>query len=740
MKLPRRTIIGFVLLAGVVGTLWLALVVHQAGHETSRAHFEAAAAKLTHAIEYRLSVDISAVESTAALFAAAPHDVTRDDFRLVTRHLLERHPSLRAIGWNPRIHAAERAAYEARLRAQGFEGYRITERSDSGEMVPAADRAEYTAVQYIEPREGNEAAHGFDVGSEARRRAAMERASATGELSITGQISLVQKDGSPGLLAFRPVYERRSATPTSDDEPLLLGFAVGVFEVADVIEQAIRSSRELDMAVRVADVTEGAPGQLLFGTAGATPESIADSRVRHVATLEVGGRRWSLQFAPGRAGQAELTGLAWWATLCLGLTITGLITAYLVSALRANEALTSEIAERQLLELERRELDARLQDARKLESLGVMAGGIAHDFNNLLAVILGNADLALTELAPESPARDELEQVRLAATRAADLTRQMLAYSGARPLETERFDLARLVEEMTHLLEAAVSKHAVLRCEIEEAPLFLDGDPTQIRQIVMNLITNASEALGENPGTILVKTGGRTLDRAVLGRATLDETPGPGAYVFLEVSDTGCGIADDDLASVFDPFFTTKFQGRGLGLAGVLGIVRSHSGAIWVDSALDRGTTFTLAVPRAELPPDLRDGASVAASSPRAERGIVLVIDDEEAVRRLAARMLRRLGHEVHTAASGEEGVEMFRRHADRVRAVLLDATMPGMGGAATFRALRALDPDVAVILTSGHSERDSVRDLAGAVPDAFLPKPYRSADLAEVLTRVDPG
>ncbi len=325
--------------------------------------------------------------------------------------------------------------------------------------------------------------------------------------------------------------------------------------------------------------------------------------------------------------------------------------------------------------------------------------------------------------------------MRLAATRAADLTREMLAYSGTRSVALQRFDLSQLVEEMTHLLDAMVSKNAEVCCEFPDEPVAIEGDPTQIRQIAMNLITNASDAIDGSPGRISVRTGTRAFDAAELAEATLDQTSGPGSYCFLEVADTGCGIRETERARLFDPFFTTKFKGRGLGLAAVLGIVRSHRGAIWVHSEPGRGTVFRLALPASE--DAVCRTPTAAAEETTAEfatLGTVLIVDDEAYVRELTSRMLRRLGLCVRGAADGAEAVETFRTHRREIGVVLLDATMPKMSGAESFRALREIDPEVMIVYSSGHTEEDSRLDLRGERPDAFLAKPYASDALVRAL------
>lgn len=395
-----------------------------------------------------------------------------------------------------------------------------------------------------------------------------------------------------------------------------------------------------------------------------------------------------------------------------------------------------DITGRRRAEEERRQLEAQILHAQKLESLGVLAGGIAHDFNNLLMGMLGNADLALMDLPPESPVRCRVEGIVSAAHRAAELTNQMLAYAGKGRFVVEPLDVSRLVQEIAHLLEASVSKKAVLRYDLAKGLPAITADATQLRQVAMNLIINASEAIGDETGVISVATGVVEADRGYLAGAYLGEDLPEGSYVYLAVADTGCGMDAGMLAKVFDPFFTTKFAGRGLGLAAVLGIMRGHRGAIAIQSRPGYGTTFRVLFPVAEC--------RVAAVSEKPQRetqwrasGVVLVVDDEGMVRRVAEAMLRSFGFSALTASDGREGLRVFCEQIDKVVVVLLDMTMPQMNGEETLREMQRIRPDVRVIVSSGYSEEEATRRFAGKGIAGFIQKPYQAADLAAKLQAV---
>jgi len=392
--------------------------------------------------------------------------------------------------------------------------------------------------------------------------------------------------------------------------------------------------------------------------------------------------------------------------------------------------------ERQRAERERAGLERKMVESQKLESLGVLAGGIAHDFNNLLTSILGNASLLRFDLPKNSPLHPSLEQIEQTSLRAADLCRQMLAYSGRGRFQVRRVDLARLVEDTTHLLEISISKKVVLRFNFAPGVPAVEGDPTQLRQIVMNLVINASEAIGDRSGLIALSTGFMRVDRNYLATTYLAPDLPEGDFAFLEVSDNGCGMTPEVKARIFDPFFTTKFTGRGLGLAAVLGIVRGHRGALKVYSEPGNGTSFKLLLPVAtSATPDA--ASSLAAAEAWRGRGHVLVVDDEATVRGIAARLLETLGFTVAVAEDGRAGVAAFERSPAAFDLVLMDLTMPHHDGLQAFSLMRRIRPDVKVILMSGFNEQDAIASFTGKGLAGFLSKPFDLAALSQKVRAV---
>jgi signal transduction histidine kinase len=389
---------------------------------------------------------------------------------------------------------------------------------------------------------------------------------------------------------------------------------------------------------------------------------------------------------------------------------------------------------RKLAEEQRLKLDRRLFHAQKLESMGVLAGCIAHDFNNILMAIIGNADLALLHIEKGSPALENLQRIGQAAARAADLTKQMLAYSGQGRFVVESLDLNLLLEKMLPLLEVSISKKAALRLNLHHPLPAVMADATQIHQIVMNLVINASEAIEDNSSVIDIATGCVECDRNYLKDVWLDQNLSEGLYVYLEVADTGCGMDKETMAQLFDPFFTTKLTGRGLGMAAVLGIVEGHKGAIKVYSEPGKGTTFKVLLPASGRPAD------AFSHDVRADQwkgsGTVLLVDDEETVRGIGAEMLRELGFTPITANDGLEAIGIFKRMPD-IALVILDLTMPRMDGGECLRELLRLDPKVKVILTSGYGEQEVTEKFAGQGLSGFIQKPYRLSVLRDAVKTV---
>ncbi len=395
-----------------------------------------------------------------------------------------------------------------------------------------------------------------------------------------------------------------------------------------------------------------------------------------------------------------------------------------------------DVTDQKRVETERLDLERRLQHTQKLESLGLLASGVAHDFNNLLMAIMGNLDLASLLLVKTSDAYRHVRNAMLATRHAAGLTQQLLAYAGKGSDPRVEGDLTRIVEDMADMLRVSIGRH--VRLELDLAPHLppFQADASQIQQVVLNLILNAAEALPPGGGTIRLRTGIRFCDESFLATNRIDNQLPPGDYLVLEVSDTGCGMDEETQHRMFDPFFTTKTMGRGLGMSAVLGIVRNHHGGIVVDSAPGCGTTISILLPPASTIEDRRDAAVDLEPIATPEPTTILVVDDEADVRDVTARLLIHLGFRVIVVANGESAVQALKEHLSDIVCVLLDANLGGIDGPTTLRALRALAPHVAVVVTSGYSQPDILNQFANATIEGFLQKPYQMTELYGAIQR----
>jgi signal transduction histidine kinase/CheY-like chemotaxis protein len=382
---------------------------------------------------------------------------------------------------------------------------------------------------------------------------------------------------------------------------------------------------------------------------------------------------------------------------------------------------------------ELRNTEEALRRAQKLESLGVLAGGIAHDFNNLLSAIGGNLELAQMHMRPEPAAAPFLLKIEKTLRRASDLTRQMLAYSGKGRITVNKLNLNQIAEEMPRLLEVSISKRVRLDYRLEFLIPPIEADAAQIQQVIMNLVTNASEAIGDRDGCITLTTGLEHLaDPQELvehhGWALL-----PGPYVTLEVADTGCGMNAETRRRLFDPFFTTKFSGRGLGLSAMLGILKSHNAGIRIRSRAGEGSSFKIFFPAAVAEPPAADPVWPQ-PRPAVPRGSILLVDDEPDILEATSELLGALDYPVVTARDGREAVERVEAHPEAFFLVLMDLTMPRMDGREATRLLAERAPALKVVLCSGFNETDVARDLPTASLAGFLPKPYTLKMLKDVV------
>lgn len=378
-------------------------------------------------------------------------------------------------------------------------------------------------------------------------------------------------------------------------------------------------------------------------------------------------------------------------------------------------------------------LQRQVEHGQRLESLGVLAGGIAHDFNNILTAILGNA--ALAELKIDQPLKTAryLRNIIKSSERAAGLCKQMLAYSGKGKFVVKPLNMSEMVDEITTLLKVSIARNVTIDINLDQQLPAVDVDEAQIQQVIMNLVINASDAIGEHDGTITVETGVMNTDDSSWRTSFVQDDLPQGRYVYLEVSDNGCGMDDKTLQHIFDPFFTTKFTGRGLGLSAVLGIIRGHQGSLKIDSKPGHGTSFRMLLPISQHKV-VCDETGQEDTNAWHSSGTILIIDDEDAILEIASIMIEDMGFKTITASDGIEGVNAYRQNQDEITVVLLDMTMPKMDGLECFQELQKINNDVIVILSSGYNEQDAISHFTSKSLAGFIQKPYRSEALEQVI------
>lgn len=378
-----------------------------------------------------------------------------------------------------------------------------------------------------------------------------------------------------------------------------------------------------------------------------------------------------------------------------------------------------------------KEIEKAMFDAQKLESLGVLAGGIAHDFNNLLAVIQGNAELASREVQPGSDGFKFLEQIEKASQRSGELCKQLLSYAGKGKLTMQPIDLNQVIQEFSQLLQVSVSKNTKIKYSLLKNLPPIMGDATQIRQVILNLVINASEAIGDSQGIITLATGIMHATKSDLLETKFGKDFDEGDYVYFEVNDTGSGMDSRTINRIFDPFFTTKFSGRGLGLAAVLGIVRSHKGTLKVTSEKNRGTNFRILIPPC---PVSKLEKTTANSNPQVWKssGLALIVDDEDSVRLMATHMMHTFGFEVLEASDGDEAIQIFKDRSGEIDLVLLDITMPRLSGDKVCSELYSFNPAAQILLMSGYSQEHTTDLFQGKKLPGFIQKPFKLVTLME--------
>ncbi|MFN4284016.1 MAG: CHASE domain-containing protein [Alphaproteobacteria bacterium] len=668
------------------------------------------------AIETRLRAYELMLRGGLGLFIGSD-DVTRGEFKsyVDTLGLRENYPGIQAFGYARIVPRADLAAHEGGVRAEGFAEYAV---------YPPGERDSYTVIHFIEPMTARtRRAMGYDVASEANRRAALARARDSGEASITNNIRLVQEPQDapqPGFSMFLPFYMGDGLPQTVEERRArIAGYVYAPFRMYDLMDGILPDERRL-VSFAIYDGVEVSADSLMFDSALPGADSGAREGIRQLA---FGGKIWTLRILDATAFRAMTASYEGRVAAIVGIALSLIL--FLLTLLLRRMLIERRQAAEAMLETERK-----LAQAQKMESIGHLTGGVAHDFNNLLQVILGNNDLLVEELADRPHLRAMAEMSRSAAERGAELTHRLLSFARKQALDPKPCDLNKLVAGMDDLLRRTlgeqISVETALQPELWPASL----DAPQMESALLNLCINARDAMPDG-GRVVLETANATLDE-VYAAAQGEVTPGD--YVMVAVSDNGVGMDAATLAQAFEPFFTTKEVGKGsgLGLSMVYGFAKQSNGHVRIYSEAGQGTTVRLYLPRAA------GGAAQQLASPPVEaRGgeeKILLVEDDELVRSHVGGQLRDLGYRVVSVGNGAAALAALRQFPD-IDLLFTDIVMPGgMNGDALAEQALALRPDLRLLFTSGYSEAALERDGRLRGRARLLQKPYRRRDLAAKL------
>jgi signal transduction histidine kinase/CheY-like chemotaxis protein/integral membrane sensor domain MASE1 len=658
------------------------------------------------------------LEQLAEVFAS--HLVlTRPDFSEMVQKLLQRFSFIQAVEWAPRVTLAKRAAFEVAEQID-FSGFAIREADPSGRLRTAGEHAQYYPVTYVEPLDGNEEAVGFDLGSNAARRAAIETAITQERVTATAPIRLVQEHGNQESILLI------GAVPNGPNGP---GIVLIVLQMETVIRKFLGPLDQM-VGVRLVD---------LAGTVPLFDDSPTSAATAYAAAIDFGTRRYRLQTAPLPAYLASHRGWQSWVVLVAGVLSTGLLGALLLLATGQSYRFQRLVDERtrdlrstnQRLKVEMKErwqAEAALHQARRMEAIGQLTGGVAHDFNNLLMIIGGNIERLRSKLPSGGDTLRFLDMIESAVGRGENLTRRLLAFAQRRKLQPSVVDVARLTGDAAEMLRRSLRGDIEIRSDLPPTACLAKVDASELELAILNLAVNAQDAMSHS-GVVALSVRPVTLN----GEGSVDGLVGE--YVAIGLSDTGTGISADLLPRVFEPFFTTKEVGKGtgLGLSQVYGFARQSGGTATISSTLDHGTTVTLYLPQA------KDAPQPATSPPQAEifavvRGNALVVEDDSAVAVICADALEQLGYRTDRVESAHAALKFMQRGAP-VDLVVSDILMPGsVNGLELARQIRRQWPRVAILLMTGYSGDD--QDPAGE-GFALLRKPFDLTTLADALQKV---
>jgi signal transduction histidine kinase/sensor domain CHASE-containing protein/ActR/RegA family two-component response regulator len=750
-----------VVLAGVALSIVLLTVLRARAEADKRTEFKWESTLHTAALQQSIDHLIEQVDATGRLFDSMP-GVARRNFKEFVAEPLGHHPDVKYLAWVPRVAGSQRAVFENAVRQEGMVDFRISERLSAGTLSPARQRDEYYPIYYLEPREGNEAELGLDLLSEEAQRQSLLKARDTGEKVTSQRIRIVAAQEEHGVfLVLRPVYRGEGTAITAEERrENIEGFILGVSCISDFAKEALEKAKAEHATVRIYDDeaptggttllydSEEAPQHGTYGSARA-PSAPVPSRMSATSSLQLPGRTWRILFEPNATFYGEHRTAQVWIIFAASLLITLLISLNMarmarrnarISGLAAqlsltNQELRAKILEREQAENALQESEEKVRQMQKMEAIGQLAGGIAHDFNNILMVILGYSDILLAKLGVDNPLCEHLRTIKTAALRAADLTRQLLAFSRKQMLQPRVADLNELIRDGEKMLRRLIREDIALIFTLSREAAHVKVDPSQLSQIMMNLAVNARDAMPQG-GKLIIET--KTLDftaHTATGHGELQ----PGRYAMISVSDTGIGMDDAIKSHLFEPFFTTKDLGKGtgLGLATIYGIVKQSGGYIYAYSELGTGTTFKIYLPCTDTAPTVDRGQRGEQDQILGGTETILLAEDEAELRSLTRVILEKNGYTVIEAEDGEAAVRKCGElGSGGIHAMVTDVVMPRMGGKEAVQQIRKICPNLAVLFMTGYTEDFIALNEMLEDGMVILQKPLRAEDLLRQLRK----
>jgi signal transduction histidine kinase/CheY-like chemotaxis protein len=715
-----------------------ALFIKNDVEASARKGFDFSCTEIKNIISERLRSNARILRGGSAFFEGSD-SITRKEWKnfIATQNIAKYLPGIQGVGYIVLLHPGELPGHERWIRKEGFTRYRV---------APEGMRDVYTAIMYLEPfNSENACALGYDLFTDPISRAAMEHARDYDAATLSGKVTLIQDAGpapQPATLMFVPVYGKTLPHETREQRRAAIrGWVFSPHRMNDLMKAVIGNWETNEwnrVRLEISDDSSFTEKNVLYDSREAGTERHRGTPIFTARTIiTFNYHKWFVRFTQDDVRSASIDYAKVWMVAIGGTLVSVLLFIIFLTLIHTNARIHLRAEE---LTEHLRESEQILRDVQRRESIGVLSSGIAHDFNNLLGAMMGNISIAQTRLPSDHPAASNLTKAQSAIDRAAQLTSQMLAYSGKGKVRNCVIDAAATIQEHIEFFEVSIAKNVRLDTHLPATPIYVKGDPSQFEQIVMNLITNGSEALEERHGIVSIRLSAVTMSTAELvpyGRL-LGSVLKPGEYAVLEVSDNGIGMSTEMQKKIFDPFFTTKFLGRGLGLSAVLGIIRGHEGGIAIESAVGAGTTFRVLLPTQPAPPHSSAPAPRAATTTSEPiKTTVLVIDDELEVASATGEMLETADYRSVIEIDPRRGIEVYKRLHAEIGLVLLDLTMPELTGREVAVALEAIDPEVKIIISSGYSEDEGSKQMGDTKYSGFIQKPYTLQSLAAIVGSV---